>query len=240
MAGEDPPGLPEDLFEIEPAEPYPAPAGGAGVLMPMFDGKPEEEDGKTAAPAAKSATTTRASATARTDTTRHRWRTLATLSALMGFASISTDFYLPAIPAMGRTLGAEPGTVELTISGYLIGFSLGQLVWGPISDRYGRRLPVAIGLVLFVVGSAGCALSGSAWAMIGWRILQAVGASAGVVLSRAMVRDLYQGNRAAQIHQTYCFPSPLMMISARGSLSPSSANGSLEWSSASASSNAWP
>ena len=80
----------------------------------------------------------------------------------MGFASISTDLYLPAMPAMGRSLGADAGTVERTVSGYLIGFSLGQLLWGPIGDRHGRRLPVAIGLVLFVIGSAGCALAGSA------------------------------------------------------------------------------
>ena len=120
----------------------------------------------------------------------------------MGFASISTDLYLPAMPAMGRALGADAGTVELTVSGYLIGFSLGQLLWGPIGDRYGRRGPVAIGLVLFVIGSAGCALAGSAGAMIGWRVVQAVGACAGVVLARAMVRDLYAGARAAQMLST--------------------------------------
>ena len=127
---------------------------------------------------------------------------LAILSALMGFASISTDLYLPAMPAMSRALGADAGTVEWTISGYLIGFSLGQLLWGPIGDRHGRRLPVAIGLVLFVIGSAGCALAGSAWAMIGWRVVQAVGACAGVVLARAMVRDLFEGDRAAQMLST--------------------------------------
>lgn len=133
---------------------------------------------------------------------RHGWRVLAILSTLMGFASISTDFYLPAMPAMAGSLGADAGTVELTVSGYLVGFSLGQLFWGPISDRYGRRLPVAAGLALFVVGSAGCALAGSASGLIGWRMVQAVGASAGVVLSRAMVRDLYAGHRAAQMLST--------------------------------------
>lgn len=127
------------------------------------------------------------------------WRVLAVLSALMGFASISTDLYLPAMPEMARALGASAGTIEFTVSGYLIGFALGQLFWGPVSDRYGRRLPVAVGLVLFVIGSAGCALSYDAGTMISWRIVQAVGASAGVVLSRAMVRDLYEGPRAAQM-----------------------------------------
>ncbi|QEX23219.1 Bcr/CflA family drug resistance efflux transporter [Hypericibacter adhaerens] len=127
---------------------------------------------------------------------------LAILSALMGFASISTDFYLPAMPAMGQALGADTGLVELTVSGYLIGFSLGQLFWGPISDRYGRRLPIAIGLVLFVIGSAGCALAGNVEIMIGWRLVQAAGAAASVVLARAIVRDLYEGNRAAQMLST--------------------------------------
>jgi len=130
---------------------------------------------------------------------RQGWRMLATLSALMAFASISTDLYLPAMPTMDRSLGASTGMMEWTISGYLIGFSLGQLLWGPIGDRYGRRLPVAIGILLFVIGSAGCALSGTASQMIGWRVLQAVGACAGVVLSRAMVRDLYEGSRAAEM-----------------------------------------
>jgi DHA1 family bicyclomycin/chloramphenicol resistance-like MFS transporter len=129
----------------------------------------------------------------------HDFLTLAILSALMAFASISTDLYLPALPAMGASLHANTGTMELTISGYLIGFSLGQLFWGPIGDKYGRRLPIAIGLVLFIIGSAGCALATSAHMMIAWRAVQAAGACASVVLARAMVRDLYAGNRAAQM-----------------------------------------
>ncbi|MFM0139362.1 multidrug effflux MFS transporter [Caballeronia grimmiae] len=124
------------------------------------------------------------------------------LSTLMAFASISTDVYLPALPAMGAALHASDGAVELTISGYLVGFSLGQLLWGPIGDRYGRRLPIAVGLALFAIGAAGCALSTSAPMLIGWRALQAVGACASVVLARAMVRDLYTGHRAAQMMST--------------------------------------
>ncbi|WP_446010524.1 multidrug effflux MFS transporter [Candidatus Electrothrix sp.] len=127
------------------------------------------------------------------------WYVLGVLSLLMGFGSISTDLYLPAMPAMGRALGADAGMIELTISGYLIGFSLGQLLWGPISDRYGRRPSVSAGLIFFIIGSAGCALSRTAEALIAWRIVQAIGACACVALSRAMVRDLYQGNRAAQM-----------------------------------------
>ncbi|GAA4480641.1 multidrug effflux MFS transporter [Gluconacetobacter asukensis] len=139
---------------------------------------------------------------ARQEAIDHRWWVLGILSLLMGFASISTDLYLPAMPAMGQALGASPGLVEWTVSGYLIGFSFGQLFWGPVSDRHGRRLPVALGLVLFILGSAGCAVAGSGATLIGWRILQAAGASAGVVLSRAMVRDLYAGHRAVQMLST--------------------------------------
>jgi MFS transporter, DHA1 family, multidrug resistance protein len=127
---------------------------------------------------------------------------LAILSMLMAFASISTDLYLPALPAMGDTLHADPGAIELTISGYLIGFSVGQLFWGPIADRYGRRRPIALGLLLFIVGSAGCAISGTAATMIAWRAVQAIGACASVVLARAMVRDLYEGPQAARMLST--------------------------------------
>ena len=137
-----------------------------------------------------------------TATPRHGLGVLLILSTLMAFASISTDLYLPALPHMAAALRASPGTVELSISGYLVGFSLGQLLWGPIGDRYGRRLPIAIGLLLFIAGSAGCALAGSAPALIGWRVLQAVGACASVVLARAMVRDLYAGPRAARMLST--------------------------------------
>jgi DHA1 family bicyclomycin/chloramphenicol resistance-like MFS transporter len=130
------------------------------------------------------------------------WHVLAILSALMGFASISTDLYLPAMPAMGKSLHADAGQIEWTVSGYLVGFSLGQLLWGPIGDRYGRRASVAAGLLLFIIGSGGCALAETTSSLIGWRIVQAVGACASVALSRAMVRDLYEGQRSAQMMST--------------------------------------
>lgn len=128
--------------------------------------------------------------------------TLVFLSLLMAFASISTDIYLPAMPTMAGALRAGAGSVELTVSGYLAGFTIGQLFWGPLSDRWGRRLPIAIGMALFILGSAGCALAMYIHALIAWRAVQAVGACAGVTLGRAMVRDLYVGTRAAQIMST--------------------------------------
>lgn len=127
---------------------------------------------------------------------------LVVLGALMAFASISTDTYLPAFPAIAADFGVDEGRIQLTISSYLIGFSLGQLAWGPLSDRVGRRWPIIGGMVLFVLGSMGCGVSGSAEALILWRLLQALGASAGPVLARAMVRDLYARERAAQMLST--------------------------------------
>ena len=127
------------------------------------------------------------------------WYLLAILSLLMGFASLSTDLYLPAMPVMAQALEAADGMIELSISGYLAGFSIGQLFWGPISDRFGRRPAIATGLVLFVAGSMGCACAEHFSTLIIWRIVQALGACASVALSRAMVRDLYEGAKGAQM-----------------------------------------
>lgn len=121
------------------------------------------------------------------------------LSALMAFTSLSTDIYLPAMPAMARDL---QGNVELTITGFLIGFCLAQLIWGPLSDRLGRRLPLFIGIGLFIIGSVGCALSTSISQIVFWRVFQALGACTGPMLARAMIRDLFSRTRAAQMLST--------------------------------------
>ncbi len=127
---------------------------------------------------------------------------LAVLSVLLGFVSISTDLFLPALPTMQAALETSEGTLQFAISGYLLGFGFGQLFWGPASDRFGRCWSVALGILVFVIGSAGCALSTDGWQLIGWRVVQAVGASAGVALARAMVRDLYERDRAAKVLST--------------------------------------
>ena len=124
------------------------------------------------------------------------------LSVLLGFASISTDLYLPAMPSMGAQLGASQGQLELTVSGYLMGFALGQLFWGPVSDRFGRKVPLMLGVAIFVIGAAGCALSMDANQLIAARVVQALGASAAVVLGRAMVRDLFHRDDAARMLST--------------------------------------
>jgi len=127
------------------------------------------------------------------------WRVRLVLSTLMGFAAISTDLYLPALPEVAAALRADPARIQLTIAAYLTGFTAGQLLWGPIGDRYGRRGPIAAGTLLFILGAAACALAQSADQLLAGRVIQALGASAGVVLARAIVRDLYERDQAAQM-----------------------------------------
>lgn len=131
------------------------------------------------------------------------------LGALMAFTSLSTDIYLPAMPMMAAEL---QGNVELTITGFLIGFSFAQLIWGPISDRIGRRIPLFIGMVLFVIGSAGCALSSDMPQIVFWRVFQAFGACTGPMLARAMIRDLYARTRAAQMLSTLVIISAIAPV----------------------------
>lgn len=124
---------------------------------------------------------------------------IAILSALMAMTSLSIDIYLPAMPAMRHVLH---GNVELTITGFLIGFSIAQIFWGPVSDKYGRRKPLFMGLILFVIGSVGCALSQTMFEIVLWRVIQALGACTGPMLSRAMIRDMYGQTRAAEMLST--------------------------------------
>lgn len=121
------------------------------------------------------------------------------LGALMAFTSLSTDIYLPAMPTMALELH---GDSELTVTGFLIGFALAQLIWGPISDHVGRKIPLFIGMVLFVIGSMGCAMSQSIEQIVFWRVFQALGACTGPMLARAMIRDLFTSSKAAYMLST--------------------------------------
>ena len=121
------------------------------------------------------------------------------LGSLMAITSLSTDIYLPAMPVMTADL---KGDIELTITGFLVGFSIAQLVWGPISDRIGRRIPLFIGMVLFVIGSVGCAMSSTITQIVFWRVFQAMGACTGPMLARVMIRDRFARTRAAQMLST--------------------------------------
>lgn len=118
------------------------------------------------------------------------------LGAMMAFTSLSTDIYLPAMPQMEADL---QGNVELTITGFLIGFTIAQLIWGAISDRIGRKIPLYIGMILFVIGSVGCAMSENIAQIMFWRVFQALGACTAPMLSRAIIRDMFRATQAAQM-----------------------------------------
>jgi DHA1 family bicyclomycin/chloramphenicol resistance-like MFS transporter len=122
----------------------------------------------------------------------------ALLAALSAVGPLTTDMYLPSLPDIVRALDATTAQGQLTISAYLIGFAVGQIVYGPVADRHGRK-PVLIGaIVLYCAASLACALSTSIELLIVARFSQALGGSGGVVLARAIVRDLYSGARAGR------------------------------------------
>jgi len=122
----------------------------------------------------------------------------ALLAALSAIGPLTTDMYLPSLPSIALQLDTSTSQAQFTISSYLIGFAVGQIVYGPVSDRHGRK-PVLLGaLALYVVASLACALSQSIEMLIAARAVQALGGSGGIVLARAIVRDLYSGARAGR------------------------------------------
>lgn len=121
------------------------------------------------------------------------------LAAAVALGPLATDMYLPALPALGDALAADTGRVQLTLSLYMAGFALAQLVCGPLADRYGRKPVMVGGLLLFALASIGCALATSIDTLILCRFLQALGGSAGPVLGRAAVRDIHSPREAARI-----------------------------------------
>lgn len=119
----------------------------------------------------------------------HR-RLAALLGALTALGPLGVDMYLPAFPAMGADLAATPSAVQRTLATFLLGMAVGQLAFGPLADRHGRRGPLFAGLGLFTVASFGCALAASAEALAWLRLAQALGGCAGMVIARAVVRDV--------------------------------------------------
>lgn len=111
------------------------------------------------------------------------------LGALTALGPLSIDMYLPSFPAIAAEMAVDRGAVERTLAVFLVGLALGQLAYGPISDRVGRRPPMLAGLVIYTLGSVGCALAASAESFTLWRLLQALGGAAGVVMTRAVIRD---------------------------------------------------
>ena len=125
--------------------------------------------------------------------------TVLLLGSLMAFGPLSIDTYLPAFPDIGRTFTADAAAVQRTLSAYFFGLAVGQVVYGPLADRFGRRLPLLGGLTLYVVAALGCATAPSLGALTGWRFVQALGGSAGMVITRAVVRDRYAPREMARI-----------------------------------------
>jgi len=121
---------------------------------------------------------------------------LGLLSAIGPFA---IDMYLPALPAIGSALGADVGAVQLSLTAFFLSLGVGQLLYGPVSDMVGRKPPLYFGLVLFTLASVGCALATDIQTLVALRFLQGLGAAAGSVIPRAVVRDLHTGTEAARL-----------------------------------------
>lgn len=121
------------------------------------------------------------------------------LGSLTALGPFSIDMYLPGFPAIARDLNTTAAKVSQTLSGYFVGISLGQLLYGPLLDRFGRKKPLFIGLAVYILASAGCAVANSVEQLIILRIIQAVGSCAATVASVAMVRDLFPVSENAKV-----------------------------------------
>jgi len=108
---------------------------------------------------------------------------------LSAFGPLAIDFYLPAFPAMAAAFGTDEKHVQMTLAAYFLGLSLGQLAYGPVADRFGRRIPLLVGVTLFTLASLACAFAPSLDWLIAARFVQALGGCAGMVISRAVVSD---------------------------------------------------
>jgi DHA1 family bicyclomycin/chloramphenicol resistance-like MFS transporter len=128
---------------------------------------------------------------------------IAHLALLLGLITavgpFAIDIYLPALPTLGASLHASPAAVQMSLTVFFMIIGVCQLFYGPISDVFGRKPPIYAGLVIFAIGSIGCALAPTIEVLIGFRAVQAFGACAGMVVPRAIVRDLYTGHEAARL-----------------------------------------
>lgn len=129
-----------------------------------------------------------------------RQRTVvALLVALLGLQPVTTDLYLPALPTLAGALGAGAGAAQLTLSALIVCFGMAQLVWGPLSDRFGRRPVLLGGLALYGAAALGATLAPSMGWLVAWRALQGVGLGATATCGRSMLRDLYEPREGARI-----------------------------------------
>lgn len=124
------------------------------------------------------------------------------LAFLSAFTPLSTDLFLPALPIMTEYFQATPGLTNLTLMGFMFFFALSMLVWGPLSDKYGRRPIIAAGLTLYLASSVVCALSTSIWMLIGGRVFQAVGSGAVSAVAMAITKDVFRGRAMENVLTT--------------------------------------
>jgi DHA1 family bicyclomycin/chloramphenicol resistance-like MFS transporter len=133
-------------------------------------------------------------------------RILLILGALSAFGPLAIDFYLPSFPALAQAFATDVEHIQLSLASYFVGIALGQLIYGPLADRYGRRRPLIAGLILFSLASLACALAPTLEWLIAARFVQALGGCAGMVISRAVVRDLCDPTNTARVY------SQLMLV----------------------------
>ncbi|MHC8322511.1 multidrug effflux MFS transporter [Pseudomonas sp. GB2N2] len=117
------------------------------------------------------------------------FRTILILGALSAFGPLAIDFYLPAFPAIAQAFGTDEQHIQLTLAAYFLGLSMGQLMYGPVADRFGRRVPLLVGVGLFTAASLACAYAPNLEWLLGARFIQALGGCAGMVIARAIVSD---------------------------------------------------
>ncbi len=130
---------------------------------------------------------------------RERFFTIFTLGLLSAMGAFSIDMYLPGFPDIARDLHTTVAHITLSITSFFIGISIGQLIYGPLLDKFGRKKPLYIGLIVYLLTSIACAYAPTADALIGIRFLQALGSCAGMVASRALVRDIFPVQENAKI-----------------------------------------
>ncbi|MBA8900817.1 MULTISPECIES: multidrug effflux MFS transporter [unclassified Phyllobacterium] len=127
------------------------------------------------------------------------FRTALILGLLSAIGPFAIDMYLPALPSIGKDLSAENNVVQMSLLAFFISFAIFQLIYGPLSDMWGRKAPLYMGIGLFAVASVGCALSKDIETLIAFRFLQGIGGAAGMVIPRAIVRDMHTGVQAARL-----------------------------------------
>ena len=127
------------------------------------------------------------------------FKTALVLGLLSAIGPFAIDMYLPALPSIGQSLGASMSAVQASLMAFFVSLGIGQIIYGPVSDMLGRKVPLYFGMVLFAVGSIGCALAPDIHTLVILRFIQGLGASAGMVIPRAVVRDLHTGTDAARL-----------------------------------------